>query len=535
MLYTDGLYQQIPMQERIYIPSNLNLEKEQEALKKQGIMSFLVGNQPFLAGCKEQLEAVGMWLKTYIPMNYEAPVAYPVKITRHQLQAIRQNQFYWEGMQKQCYIGVLGTESVTSEEESYHVACCWQQQYADQGHYQTKLIRHQSTESQEAEEVTEIALIMKLISDFYLKQLRDLKLKPLKPQFITAQLQPISKAIEKSYSPTPIKGKVLLVDLLIGAMRLLELARASKKYLILVIPYTWQLSHHTGTGMYERIWSWLTNQPDCICLVPTGEEGDKSHHIMQSLKDGFQAVLNVPQAGCVQGKYFFKQMPRCAIKVTNNQMLKKEETIELSMPGIYQRQNYELISLGWQEEMGASTVTWQIVAHKPMKWLFEMLPSSRACGQVDLWLEPDTRKKSVTCLPATCTMSMNALATCEGMLSIGSLHKASGIVLGASGRGSIGLGIYPDCVADGSYQDMLGTLSGTMVATARVAASLILLTTHFKYFPKQTLSLKQHLPYYLSRTPVMTYPHEAQGNGSFDPMTVWYLVRQEKNGGCYDD
>lgn len=533
MLYTDCFYEQLPMQESLYLPSSPCSKEEQEELRKQGVTSFLIGDQTFLTGRKQQLEAIGPWLKTHIPMAYEVPIAYPVKMTRHQLQAIKEEKPNWEGLQEQCYIGILGTEAVTRQADIYHMACCWQQQYANQGTYQTQFMY--SNEEQDTVKTTELDLVMKLVGAFYREQISALNLKRLKPQFITAQLQSVSNTIQRSYSPTPISGKVSLVDLLIGARQLLHVARANGKYLILVIPYIWQLSQHTGTGMYERLWAWLTHQPDCLCLVPTGEEGDKGHHITQSLKEGFQAVLTLPQAECVQGKYFFKQIPRSAMYVANNHMLKKQEAINLAIPGFYQRQNYGLISLGWQEELTTSTISWQIIANKPMKWLFEMLPSERVCGQVDLWLEPNVRQKSVTCLPNTYTMSMNALASCEGMLSIGSLHKATGITLGATGRGSTSCGIYPDCVSDGSYQGLLGTFSGTMVATARVAASLMLLLTHFKYFPSHTPILKQHLPYYLSHTQLMTYPHEAQGYGIFDPMTVWQLVSKEKKGRGDDD
>ena len=247
-LYQDLFYEQIPMSEKLYLPLQNNFKNK---LSEQvGLNTILLG-QDFYAvyDTKANIEQQRNDLKDYAMPQWTLPLVAQIPMQKSNNLYINENTYVTNAFKYRgegVYIGIVSVEGVDWEEPllrtsqgKTRISCIWEQEQADKGIYYTAATINTALEAEKilSDSRSEATFLLGLAGGkqgYY-------EAPASKAEFLVAKIKPATRNVQQLYGGEPHPLVALVPDVLIGAYKLMELAKLNQKPLVLYLPYLYLL------------------------------------------------------------------------------------------------------------------------------------------------------------------------------------------------------------------------------------------------------------------------------------------------------
>ena len=476
---------------------------------------------------KEREESFSIWT---IPVATEIFIkkgnhSYPRK------KCVKRSLMPYKG--KGVYIGIVTTENIDwadsylmDERKHTRVQCIWEQQEEEQGiYYIGNKLNEVFRNGKYLPHINQGAATKWLaLAGGKEKEYEALG---CEAEFLVAQIKTAPKKMQQFYTSTMNPSIVLVSDILIGARKLIELAKINKKPLVLYLPYHYLWAGTLGNNRYDNLLNQLSYERGVTLIVPAGEEADQGH--CQVVKgSGPQEVLIKAVKGeeILAGMIFSQGAENFKAKLMP--MGRESESISLEKKGRYGILGgfIETTGLEWEEMSGQTTLKFRIFASPQQDWRLILESQGSKAIHLTVNLLEGKDGSSPTLSPSCAMDTINPAPYKWSAIGVGSFDVENLVVSSSSGRTSEKLLAYLECVAEGrtyfkenkENQDIL--LEGTGVAASRIAGAIATLYSKW-YAEKQkdlpnTPMMKKWLEHQLKELPGQQYPNLSQGKGILD-------------------
>lgn len=542
-LYEDVFYQQIPLEQKIYVPIYGKLDHP-ENLKMHTIS---IGQEDLII--YESRRVIDRYFKT-IEKNIfpylEQPIVTRVSIQRNPLE----KQKAYEVIDSKCaykgrgvYIGIVTEEGIDcthpclkKQDGTTRISNYWIQEEGEQG--KNYRIDDLNAGLNNPEVIPELSWINTDNDSTTLLieaggRGEAYESIALEAEFLVAQIQKAPVALQNIYGGIVSQKAVLMADVLIATQQLIEKARLDHKPLVLIIPYQTNLSAHDGTGFYESILNELGKQPGCTIIVPVGEEGNKQHHhvLGRDLLDQQSIRIKADKdTTYLVGELYFKQIPKRLFneRIEIYKAFHKEQSIPLYESGIYPLEDSTIYTTGLVDDdrNGMRVIRFAIRNMHQGEWYIKGLPKrTYQNAQINLYLAGEALNPNVRCIDASPFGTLGSNAALEAILSVGGYDEKSSVGLISCGKGAEADDrAQPFCLLRGKekYPGIIEnwySIEGSMVSAALMAGVVALLYERGIYEEEipyaNTLRMKQWLLDSLKIELDTIYPNATQGYGIF--------------------
>ena len=263
-LYEDLFYELIPEEEMIYVPINLLESKNETGYMSLNLALEKVGEDyAIIYDRKGVLDQFTSTLRPYIMPNFSMPVLMPVPIiksTMHQpLMPIDVGRTPYTG--EGVLVGFITTTGIDytdklfkTKEGSTRIAAMWEQTKGAEGRLYTAEQINEALQSEEPNNVIPVSKNTELIN--MLVRLVGTTQFPayglaVDAQFVTCQVKPASREIQKIYAGNYNEKAILYPDALLSIGKMVEFARSVQKPIVIVMPYQGNIGAHDGTEVYD--------------------------------------------------------------------------------------------------------------------------------------------------------------------------------------------------------------------------------------------------------------------------------------------
>jgi len=304
-----------------------------------------------------------------------------------------------------------------------------------------------------------------------------------------------------------------------AAEKLMRLAQANKRFLILIIPYGGYLLPCTG---YKE---WLKNfakGPGRLVIIPAGDRGDKRHSLClegEAINWPINLVIKKPATivGQIMLRYceigdFYLISPK-GEKI----LLSKSKEQTLSEVKLYVEEKNE-------EETGEKPVYWTMENLEKGKWQLQMVIADKGLASGTMILQTPVKNAVWICEAKGKGTLMQADQ--RGIVSVGCFCDKEQILYGYSGRGDEAH--WPTLVISDAFLD-LGRWESTLSATGFFAGLVACLIEKWQK-EERVISeavLKKCLLWELMRIPDKKYPDSGQGYGILNVDSMTRLLGEE--------
>lgn len=544
-LYQDNFYNQIPPNEVIYVPLNLFDDEDYAYYNRLGLKTACLGRSyTFLHDERQKIDALANDLRERVPTSFYMPIvtASPIKtkeVVGNQNYKVIQSTLTNRG--RNVYIGVISLEGVDYTQDylrtangETRIAYFWKQNAGNEGnYYRAEQINEALKATMPEEEIyfnpveTYVATLLGLAGG----KTVGYEAIAAEAEFLVAQINAAPKALQSIYGGNTNVPAALMPDILIAAHKLLEVAKADNKSLILIIPYNTNISPHDGNTIYEQLLSLLGTGQNCTLIVPTGEEADKRHHqtIAKPGEINPNVYLQVSQkmenlVGVMYMRSTFKE--EMILRTPDS----SENPIRLDEKGIIYTRNGTIYSTGLQDDYnnGARNILFRIEDMNIGRWQLQYLPSAVAAGvSIDLWISQKELNPYVELSQSSPFITLGSNSATTNLINIGGYDMASFVVLGSSGRGfNWDEKVSPLCVTQGiSLLPFDHSTSGQQIEGTAVAAGLLagaIASIYDKWqieleapYPS-SLMMRNIILSHITQFTGVNYPNQSQGYGVFD-------------------
>ena len=540
-LYEDNFYNRIPPNQKIYVPLNLLDDKDCTYYQEKGLKTVCVGkNYTFIYDERQKIDALSEELTQRVLPTYMSPIFSPSPIQKETTNSVNKYQQVNRDLEysgENVYIGIIGTQGVDytksylrNESGTTRIAHIWKQDEGNSGTYYTAdqineaLLTDNPGESvplpQDGEDET---LILQIAGG------KDEQYEGIatKAEFVTAIIKPVPEAINGIYGGRQSPESVLMPDVLVAVYKLMEIARIDNKSLVLYIPYNTNISAHDGSYILEQILSQFARQQGYTFIIPTGEEGDKNHHVTflgkENIINEVELQVKAPTpylVGVIYIKYaqnsqFTLYSPRTG-----------EDITILENKGVTYRGEGTIYSTGIVEDYnnGGQYILFSIQNMTLGTWTIKLEQQYSVQGSIDLWLSQQQLNPSVTLSPSTPFTTLGSNAAIDSSISVSGFDSRNFVVIGSAGRGfDWNETINPICASDGVStvisENGWKKVQGTAVAGGILLGSVATLyekwqTENSKPLPN-SLIMSNIILSYLYQFQGVTYPDKSQGYGIF--------------------
>lgn len=542
-LYDDVFYNLIPLEEKIYVPITSLTYELLNDYTQVGVHLVKVNQLGLmLYGKKQKLDSFSDVLEGQISTNFMCPILSKVPIIRRRIDSqesyivIPQDSEY---RGKDVYIGIVTTAGIDythnnlqTKEGKTRISYIWKQIEADQGVYYDSNQINKALQSEDPhsiipmhDETGEDILLLGIAGG----RSGGYEGVASEAEFLVAQINVAPEILQKIYGGIPCADSVLAADLIIGIGKLVELAKLNKKPLVLYIPYSTNIDSHDGTNIYNKYISLLfANQSGCTVVVPTGDEGDKKHHI--TILDAYTFIenvfLDVPLVEQnLVGYITLRGIENVQIKLyppNTDKMI-----INLEEEGIAYYKEVVVYSNGLQRNFdnGDSFILFRLDHLTIGKWRIEIVLSERNSYQaISLWISQQSLNSYITLEPTTSFMTLGSISATKSLIGVGGYDSKDMSVLKSSGRGFTWSGeVSPDFIMQG--KEMIGInldmeweqIEGTAVSGSLLTG--IIANIYSKWEQEKgspwpnTLVMLNLLGQYVKQYANNKYPNQSQGDG----------------------
>ena len=538
----DIFYNQIPMDEKIYLPINL-LEGDtgKELLNLKLEIEYLAENYAIVYDTKENIERMGKALSKYVMPNFLMPILRPVPIEDSTMLQPVEDILPGAGPYtgKGVYIGMIMPTGVDYTQDIYlnkegtsRIAMIWEQEAGSKGVYYTQQDINRALASEDPNSIVPVYPVSDRVDLF--ARLVGTYAKPnyglaVDAELVMCQVQPASKALQEIYAGTYYQRAALYPDVLICIGKMLHFARTQQKPIVIYMPYLNNLGPHDGSCIYDVILRLFAKQQGCTVVIPSGEEGNKKHHrtLVRGTTIKRETVLYAKEAGQnLIGVLYARNLTDLEVTLQLNTSdakpvsLNEVTTVQLNESTIYTN--------GMQFDFGNGSRKFHFRIKNMPKGnsILRIELSANFCGMCDLWLAQETFNKNVTLQDADAYITLGSPAASAGAITVGNFNTEDLVVSGASGRGySVAGMITPVFVTQGFVKapyDVTGhtVIEGTGVATSLVGGLVAILYEKWM--------IEKGIPYansYVMRSRLLgiikqyegaTYPNQNEGYGVLD-------------------
>lgn len=553
-LYDDIFYEQIPDDQKIYLPLNLLENRyENSYYEKLGLHIIMLGRKnAFFYDKKQDIDANRMLLLENTYPNFENPILtkatiqkIPIGEEQHSHKMDTDIQFTG----KNVLIGLI-TEygidymhpALRNDKGETRILNYWIQSDGTEGSDYTEEQINQAILSENPNELVPLEP-----DEWYVKTILTLagggqegvEFMATDAKFLIATINKAPKSLQAIYGGSIEEDAVLMPDILIAIDKMANIALDYNMPLVLIIPYNTNLSAHDGTGIYESLLSRMGSQQGCTIVVPVGDEGNKSHHLSIVHNKNVISSFNLKVArltqnlvGCIHLTNFG------SIKVELYCVDQKQFVVRLDEEGTYQLNNATIYTTGIVTNFrnGACMINFRIENMKAGKWQVDCkVETILASTKVDLWLGQQALNPNVILDPSTASITLGSNAAIDSLLSIGAFDHYHLVVLALSGRGyNWNDAILPICVILGKITVMNddgiieGDIEGTIVAASLLAGVIALLYDRWvrdKGRPyANSIVMQKRFINYLKQYSGLEYPNPSQGYGVFEIQNIAKLL-----------
>ena len=490
-LYGDLFYQQIPDEEKIYVPINLLESKHSDGYLSLGLKLQHIGeNYAIIHDTKKNIEEVGAVLKSYVSPNFMLPVLTPAPIgettTMQPVKPQQMGSSPYSG--KGVYLGRITTTGVNYTKEIYkkpdgttRIALMWVQDEGGEGTYYTK---EQINEALKSEDPNSMVPVFKGLERVDLMvQLSGTHVQPsygvaTNAEFIIVVLKPASPILQEIYGGTYNDSAVLYPDILISIGIMVRFASYENKPIVIFMPYLTNIGPHDGTDIYDILMRLFARQQGCTIIMPSGEEGNKAHHktLIKGVERTTPVSLVAQEAGQnLIGLFMAKNL--MALEINLELIVgDKKEQIRLDEQGITRIGHTTVYANGLQSDYGNGN--WRIlfrISNLPKgEWKITLLQEESYNGRCDLWLAQTPVNANVTLVPSDPFMTVGSPAANPEVITIGNFDTETMVVSGASGRGyTWDEFVVPQLVAQGVIPNITDPHSTFVLEGTGISASLV--------------------------------------------------------------
>ena len=540
-LYQDNFYDRIPPNQRIYIPLNLLDNKDWSYYQQLGLRTVCVGkNYTFIYDEKQKIDACRQEILHHVLPTYMSPILTPTPIQKEAIEPLKvykQVPTKLKYLGESVYIGIIGTQGIDyrrsylrDESGTTRIACIWEQKEGDEGIYYTANQINEALSDDNPKE--RVPLPQNEEDDSTILQIaggKDRQYEGIatEAEFIIAKINRAPTAINKIYGGIENKESVLMPDILVAVYKLMEFAQLNNKPLVIYIPYNTNISAHDGSSTLEEILFQLLRQQNYTFIIPTGEEGNKNHHITLAnynnvLKEvSLQVTEPTPY---LVGIIYIKYIKNSQFKLyspTDN-----EHAIKLERKAITTRDEGTIYSTGILDDYnnGGQYILFSIENMISGTWKMEVEPGFPSQGIIDLWISQQQLNPNVTLNPATPFMTLGSNASIDGVISTTSFDNQNLVILRSAGRGfDWNEAVNPICASQGvsilSSDKGWKRVEGTAIAAGILLGSVACLYNKWQVEMDgsiaNSLIMSNLILGNLYQFQGVTYPNRNQGYGVY--------------------
>ncbi len=521
-----GCYEVVNGQYRLYY-EHFVYGQSFEVLLEEALGRMNTSNPTFKNYEKEREESFSPWA---------FPVATEISLKKGNHNSFRQKcvpkgPMPYKG--KEVYIGIVTTETIDwtdsylmDERNQTRVQCIWEQQEEEQGIYYTG---HKLNEA--FKQGKYLPQINKGAATKWLAlaggREKEYKALGCEAEFLVAHIKTASKKIQQFYTSTMNPSMVLVSDILIGARKLIELAKINEKPLVLYLPYHYLWARTLGNNRYDALLNQLSYERGVTLIVPAGEEADQGHCQMVKGSGPQEVLIRGAKGEEILCGMIFSQVAE-KFKAKLMPIGREDESISLEKKGRYGILGgfIETTGLEWEEISGQMILKFRIFQSPYQDWRLILEGQENKNIHLTVNLLEGKDGPSPTLSPSCAMDTINPAPYKWSAIGVGSFDLENLVVSSSSGRTSEKNVAYLECVAEGrtyfkddnKNQNIL--LEGTGVATSRIAGAIATLYSKWyaekqKDFPN-TPMMKKWLEHQLKELPGQPYPNLSQGKGILD-------------------
>ena len=434
---------------------------------------------------------------------------------------------------KEVYIGIVTTENIDwadaylmDEKKQTRVKCIWEQQEEEQGIYYTGRKLNEAFKQGKYLSQINIGTATKWLA---LAGGREKGYEALgcEAEFLVAHIKTVPRKMQQFYTSTMNPSIVLVSDILIGATKLIELAKINEKPLVLYLPYHYLLARTLGNNRYDALLNQLSYERGVTLIVPAGEEADQGHYqVVKGSEPQEVLIRGAKEEEILSGMIFSQGAEKFKARLMPIGL--ESESISLEKKGRYGILGgfIETTGLEWEEMSGQMILKFRIIKSPQQDWRLILESQGNKAMHLTVNLLEGKDGPSPTLSPSCVRDTINPAIYKWSAIGVGSFDIENLVVSSSSGRTSEKNEAYLECVAEGrTYfkedrinQEVL--LEGTGVATSRVAGAIATLYSKW-YAEKQkdlpnTPMMKKWLEHQLKELPGQQYPNLSQGKGILD-------------------
>lgn len=533
-LYNDVFYKQIPMTEKLYLP--LIDDFKNKMSEPIDLNSVLLGKGIHaIYDTKMNIEKQSKYLKNYVMPQWTLPIVAQVPLHRINPPRAEENTtlegtFKYRG--ENVYIGIVTVEGINWEDSllrtsqgKTRIGCMWEQEQADKGLYYTAATINEAlgTEKILSGSKSEATFLLDLAGG---KQ-GVYEALASKAEFLIAKIKPATRNLQKIHVGEPHPLVALVPDVLIGACKLIELAKLNQKPLVLYLPYHYLLEGMEGVNQYDRIFDELSYQPGVTMIMPVGEEANKEHKQLIE-RNSFEA-LRIQTKGENQnliGRICSEKME--VFQAVLQPLEDGKQIIHLEEEGRYQTAVgiVESSGLKWDYNSGQLVIRFRIEQEVQQTWQLFLNAEEDKLLKLSISLSEQEVNSGATLSSWTALSTVNPAPAKWSAIGVGNFDTKALVMRGGSGRTNHSNQAGLSCVAEGRANIQLNEkgevlwLEGTAVAASLVTGAVATLYSKWqmekgKSYPN-TKMMQKWLEQQLTQLPEQTYPHFSQGDGILD-------------------
>lgn len=553
-LYNNIFYDQIPENQKIYLP--INLLKSTYTIdnyERLGIHVISIGSRyTFFYSKKQIIDMNKDILINNVYPNYENPILTKAPIQKGPVGEDQHNHNMDTNVQftgKDVLIGLItesGLDYMNPELQDVNgktrIFNYWIQTDGDSGIEYTEEQINEALLSETPNEIVPLeqgekyaTTILSLAGGGQ----EGIEFMATDSKFIVHKINKASKTLQAIYGGDTKEDAVLMPDILIAADRMINLATEYSMPLVLIVPYNTNFSAHDGTSVYERILGRIGRQQGCTIIVPTGDEGNKAHHVsivrnqsmissilFKTMKptENVRGCIHLTNFGEFKAEFYFSDQKQFAIR------LDEEGTYRINGTTIYTS------GVMTNFDNGACKIDFKIENMRAGKWQLNcQVKTIQASTKVDLWLGQQALNPNVILDPSTTTTTLGSNAAITNLLSVGAFDHHHLVVLALSGRGyNWNDDVVPICAILGKItiednNNESCDIEGTIISASFLAGIMALFYERWvrdkgKPYANSIVMQKRFINY-LKQFSGLEYPNPGQGYGVFELQNIAKLIQ----------
>lgn len=562
MLYQDNFYEEIPPNQKIYVPLNLFNNRNCSYYNDLGINTVCIGTHyTLLYDEKQKIDSTSNQIRSQVVPTYLPAIYSPAPIKKESIGDLVQYQQLNGSLKyrgRGVYIGIIGTQGVDYKQDflqdadgNTRISYIWEQKDGKEGNLYTaeqinRALKAESTESIvpfESGENNET-----LILEMAAGKNNSYEGFATEAQFIVAKIKSAPASISRIYGGIAREESVLMADILVGISKMVQLAQTDNKPLVIYIPYNTNIAAHDGTNIYEIVLEEFAMQQGISIIVPSGEEGDKSHHAelkpstTQREQVTFQVRSNVERVVGIIYMHSMQKQPFSLFSPNQG-----SSSVRIDEKGVSSLGDATIYSAGIQDDYqnGSRYILFSINKMTRGDWQLLWEKQSSITGHIDLWLTQEPLNPYVRLKPSSPFTTLGSNATVDAVMSVAAFNLNYLVVAGSSGRGFAWNGtIKPLCASESEniivYQKEWSKVSGTAIAASVLLGTIAMLYEKWHEENDEpyanSLIMNNLILSNLTQFLGENYPNKGQGYGVFEIRHIPQILATSiiRQGGAYD-